>query len=215
MQIVGMTKGQLVTYICRQLNHFFPDSSPVIKTDLEPAINDALSRIHTCINGVRCWPQDRFDYLHSSQYCIFIYYLSNSLWQQTANERVCTKLFYLNKALNGFECFYDNLLPEIFFIGHTSGIVLVRNTYRNYLVLYQGSTVGRIRNKTPILEEKVILYPNSSVIGDSRIRSGSVLSQGCSVVNQDTQANSVIFGSGRNLTFTPAGEDIFDDFFRI
>src|SRR3546814_5845686 len=54
------------------------------------------------------------------QYTIFLFYLANTAWRKLRAERVCTKLFYLNKALNGFECFYDTELPEVFFIGHRS-----------------------------------------------------------------------------------------------
>src|SRR3546814_2135485 len=90
-------------------------SSDVCSSDL-----DALARLERCIAGVRMWQAGEFDHLHSSQYTIFLYYLANTAWRKLRAERVCTKLFYLNKALNGFECFYDTELPEVFFIGHRS-----------------------------------------------------------------------------------------------
>src|SRR5690606_29486779 len=122
-----------------QLDHFFPDRDdprPVV----EKTIDDALARLCRCIDGVRMWRPGEFDHLHSSQYTIFLYYLANTAWRTLQAERVCTKLFYLNKALNGFECFYDTELPEVFFVGHSVGIVLARTTYSNYFAIYQNST---------------------------------------------------------------------------
>ena len=74
---------------------------------------------------------------------------SNTIWRGAGNDHVCTKLFYLNKALNGFSCFYDNELPERFFIGHSVGIVLVRARYPEYFAIYQNCTVGRHGDKLP------------------------------------------------------------------
>src|SRR3990167_5876802 len=76
-----------------------------------------------------------------------------------------TRLFLMNKALNGIDLFYEIAMPEVFYIGHSVGIVLAKATYGNYLVLYQNSTVGRHLSRVPVLGEGVILYPNTAVIG--------------------------------------------------
>jgi hypothetical protein len=57
---------------------------------------------------VKLWNKDKFDYLHSSQYCIFVYFLSNTIWKQSGDTILPTKLFILNKALNGIDLFYDS-----------------------------------------------------------------------------------------------------------
>lgn len=215
MNIKNLNSSQLNQYICDQLNHLFPDPYKILPIQIKPHLDEALERIIVCINSVKAWPNDSFDYLHSSQYCQFLYYLSNTLWSKTKNENLCTKLFYLNKTLNGFECFYDNSLPDKFFIGHSSGIVLVRNTYSNYLVLYQGATVGKNHDATPILGEGVVLYPHSSVIGRCNIGDRSVISQGTRVINQDTPGNCYVFNQNKKLAFNTPSRDIISNIFHI
>ncbi len=119
------------------------------------------------------------------------------------------------KALNGIDCFYEIELPEVFFIGHSVGIVLAKATYGNHLVLYQNSTVGKNHGIAPIIGDRVVLYPNSAVIGRCRIGSGSLISQGVSVINQDTPGQSAVFrGHGRNLEYKTLERDVINDFFR-
>jgi serine O-acetyltransferase len=98
------------------------------------------------------------------------------------------QLFLLNKALNAIDCIYEIELPETFFIGHSVGIVLAKARYGEHLVLYQNCTVGKNPGVAPVLAAGVVLHPNCAVIGRSLVRSGTVLSQGCSVINQATRA---------------------------
>lgn len=215
MKLRNMTRSGLIEYLERQVAHFFPDGVPV-RNEIDIYLDDALVRLGKCINGVVLWEKETFDYLHSTQYAMFLYYLSNTIWQQRGNESgVCTKLFLLNKALNGIDCFYEISMPEVFFIGHTVGIVLSKATYGEFLVLYQNSTVGKNHGVAPVLEQGVIMYPNTAIIGRSHIASGTVLGQGVSVVNQDTKMNNMVFqGVNGNLTFKPCGRNILSDFFR-
>src|SRR3546814_13859559 len=104
------------------------------------------------------------------QYTIFLYYLANTAWRKLQAERVCTKLFYLNKALNGFECFYDTELPEVFFVGHTVGIVLARTTSSNSFSIYPNSTVGKSHVDAHVPAEGVVMYPNTALRGTATTR---------------------------------------------
>lgn len=216
MEIKGFSRDELIGYVADQVGHFFPDRH---RAEVRPAvasvIDAALGRLERCIARIRMWPTGVFDPLHSSQYTTFLYYLANTLWRERHDERVCTKLFYLNKALNGFECFYDNDLPEVFFIGHSVGIVLVRNRYPNYFVIYQNSTVGKYGNDTPVLGEGVVMFPNTAIVGRCHVGAGTVLSQGTSVVNADTPGNCVVYRNGRDLVFARPKRNILADYFRI
>lgn len=205
----------LTNYVSKQISHFFPISNDHNVQLISDHIEEALERTLYCINNVKLWKQNDFDVLHSSQYCTFLWYLSNTIWKRSGETILPTKIFLLNKALNGFDCFYDNNLPEIFFIGHSVGIVLVRNTYRNHLVLYQGVTVGKSTSDLPVLEEKVILYPHSSVIGKAHVNSGSVISKGVNVMNQTTPGNAIAFQEGKSLIHKPHDLSLFSFYFRI
>lgn len=215
MILKDITRDALTDYVGAQLSHFFPDGRTDVRTCVSRDIDEALARTATCIDSVRMWKAGEFDYLHSSQYCTFLYYLSNSAWRNREDKAFCTKLFLLNKALNGFDCFYDNLLPEKFFIGHSVGIVLSRTTYSNYLVLYQNSTVGKNHGAAPVLGEGVVLYPNSAIIGGCRIGAGTIVAQGCSVISADTPGNCYVFNEGNGLVFKEPRRDVLNDIFRL
>lgn len=216
MQLKATTRANLLDYLERQLNMFFPDEYPV-REPLDAGLDDALARLETCINGVVMWKKGEFDYLHSSQYAIFLYYLANTLWRRdrAKHAHVCAKLFFLNKTLNGIDCFYEIEMPPVFFIGHSVGIVLAKATYGNYLVLYQNSTIGKNHGVAPILGEGVVMYPNTAIIGRCNIGDRSVISQGTSVINRNTPGDCLVFNGDRGaLTVKPNTRDILADIFR-
>ena len=215
MQIINLERGRLAAYVKAQLGNFFPTEEDIECNLIDAHLNESLERLNICINQVRMWKQGEFDVLHSSQYCIFLYYLANTIWQREQAKRICTKLFLLNKALNGIDCFYEIILPEVFFIGHSVGIVLSKATYGNFLVLYQNSTVGKNHGEAPTIDEGVILYPNTAVIGKCHIGSRSVIAQSVSVINRNTEANRIAFqAAGGGLVFKEPDHDFLKDFFR-
>lgn len=215
MNIVNLDAGQLPAYVRRQLLNLLPMEEGPDAGLIELHLAASLKRLECCIGGVKIWKPGQFDVLHSSQYCIFLYYLANTIWREERAANICTRLFLLNKALNGIDCFYEIELPEVFFIGHSVGIVLAKATYGNHLVLYQNSTVGKNHGVAPVIGDRVVLYPNSAVIGRCTIGSGSLISQGVSVLNQETPGESAVFqGAGKTLAFKPLQRNVLADFFR-
>jgi serine O-acetyltransferase len=213
LTILRIGRNGLSHYISKQIANLFPDGYDVHAT-LETHLNESLIRLHHCINSVRAWENNIFDPLHSSQYCTFLYFLSNTIWKASGDTEIPTRLFFLNKSLNGIDLFYEVELPPIFFIGHSVGLVLAKAKYGNYLVLYQNSTIGKNHGDTPCIEEGVIIYPNSAIIGKSIIRKNTVISQGVSVINQNTEPNSIVYNfEGKKLIFVKQKKKIIDDFF--
>jgi serine O-acetyltransferase len=210
-----MTRDELVRYISRQVDVLFPDGVGKTEDLLRRDIDETLARLEFCLERVRIWRGTGFYPLHSEKNTVFLYYLANTIWRNRNNQNFCEKLFYLNKALNGFHCFYDTILPDVFFVGHSVGIVLVRAQYTNYLALYQGATVGKNHDRAPVFEEGVVLYPGSAVIGDCHIRARSYISQNTSVIDQDTPGNSVIYAKEGGIVSKPPKRDILADFFYI
>lgn len=217
MQLIDHTPESLAEYTARQIAAIVPDGrTGETEAVLKRHMAEALDRVHRCIRGVRAWRPDEFNYLHSSQYCQYLYYLSNTIWRREKDAGTGTRLFLLNKALNAIDLFYEIEMPEVFFIGHSVGIVLAKATYGNHLVLYQNSTVGRHIDQIPVLEDGVILYPNTAVIGGSRVGAGSVVSQGVSVIGATVPERSVAFaGEGGGLTFRPTPETLLAEYFRL
>jgi len=214
MEILRIGRDGLLRYLLRQLENLLPDGRDCA-APIEAHLDAALARIRHCIAGVKAWPAERFDYLHSSQYCQFLYYLSNTIWKQTGETEVPTKLFLLNKALNGIDCFYEIELPEVFFIGHSVGIVLAKASYGEQLVLYQNSTVGKNHGVAPVIEAGVVMYPHTAIIGRCLVRAGTVVSQGTGIVNRDTPGDCIVFdGAAGELAFKPLRRPVLDDIFR-
>ena len=214
MEIARIGRDGLNRYVLRQLDHLLPDGRDA-STLVSSHLDAALGRLRHCIAAVRAWPQERFDYLHSTQYCLFLYYLANSIWRATGETEVPTRLFLLNKALNGIDCFYEIELPEVLFIGHTVGIVLAKASYGERLVLYQNSTVGKNHGVAPVIGAGVVMYANTAIIGRCSVGAGTVVSQGTSVVNRNTPGDCIAFAAGRGeLAFKPLRRPVLDDIFR-
>lgn len=214
MEIVRIGRQGLRDYLLAQLDHFFPDGRRAA-APIDACLDRALARTVACIDQVKAWQPGRFDYLHSTQYCTFLYYLANTVAHSGADREVCTKLFLLNKALNGIDLFYEIEMPEVFFIGHSVGIVLAKASYGNYLVLYQNSTVGKNHGVAPVLGEGVVMYANTAIIGRCNVGNGSVLSQGTGVVNRDVPGDCLVYpGAAGELVFKPSKRDVLQDIFR-
>ena len=212
-----LSRTDLTAYVARQLTTFYPDG---LDTDapsvLAAHLDEALVRLGRCINEVRLWTPEQFDHLHSTQYTLFLYYLSNTIWKATGNCTLCAKLFGLNKALNGIDLFYEIDMPEVMFIGHSVGIVFAKATYGNYLVVYQNSTVGKNHGAAPVLGEGVIMYPGTAIIGRCHVGDGTVLSQGTSLVNTDSPGHCTIYpGEASQVVCKPIRRNALQDIFRI
>lgn len=209
---LSLPRDSLLTYIAKQADTFFPIVTQDTKGQLEIVLDEAIERMSFCVDRVRMWRDTGFHPLHSEKYTVFLYYLANSLFNRKGDRSLCEKLFYLNKALNGFHCFYDVELPDIFFVGHSVGIVLVRAKYPRYFAVYQGATVGKNNGFAPVLEEGLVMYPGSSIIGQCRVRSGTVVSAN-TFVDRDTPGSCIVFRDGRDLVFKKTERDIVSEFF--
>lgn len=218
LKITHFSEADLLRYVVRQMEHFFPDGlTASAQEKLRPHMDEALLRLENCIGSVRMWTPGNFDHLHSSQYTIFLYYLANTVWKSTGDRTLCNKLFGLNKTLNGIDLFYEIDMPAKFFIGHSVGIVLAKATYGEYFAIYQNSTVGKNHGDAPKLGKGVIMYPNTAIIGRCEVGSGTVISQGTSLVNLSTPGACLAFPnhSAAGVLLKPLKKNILNDIFRI
>lgn len=215
VKIVNLEASRLAPYVQEQVRRLIPFCDESDFALIDRHLPEALARLDHCIAAVRIWTPGEFDVLQSAQYCTFLYYLANTIWRREQAKKLCTMLFLLNKQLNAIDIFYDIALPDIFLIGHSVGIVLAKAEYGNRLVLFQNSTVGRHGDDRPVIEEGVILYPNTAVIGRSLIRERSVISQGVRVIDRETQARKITFqGTGNSLIFKEDRNNTLGLYFR-
>lgn len=214
MEILRMNRDRLLRYVAQQLHHTLPDDFDA-RADIAAHLDESLARLQVCINAVRPWREDRFDPLHSTQYCTFLYFLANTIWRNTGSIETPTRLFLLNKTLNGIDLFYEIDMPPVFFIGHSVGIVFAKATYGNYLVVYQNSTVGKNHGVAPVLGEGVVMYPNTAIIGRCEVGDGTVLSQGVSLINTSTPGHCTVYaGQVGAVVCKPTRCDVLADIFR-
>ncbi len=217
MKLKDHTRESLLAYIVAQCASVVPDArQAAFRGAADAHFDESLERLHRCINACAPWRMDEFNVLQSSQHTIFLYFLANTIWMRSGETDAPTRLFLMNKAFNGIDLFYEIAMPEVFYIGHSVGIVLAKATYGNHLVLYQNSTVGRHKDQVPVIGDRVVLYPNTAVIGRSLVEDDTVISQGVSVVNKHVPKGSIAFlGGPGELSFKPRPDDLLGEYFRL
>lgn len=186
----------------RQLAALFPPLSPQPRIGAE-TLERAIERTNTNVRRLIGRADTDFRYLVSGEFATFLYYLSKLLTDDPEQLENATRLFLLNKALNGIDLFHEVEMPDYFLIGHTVGMVFAKATYGDYCIFHQGCTVGRSGIDRPTLGRGVILYPNASVIGRCEIGDNTVLTPGVQMVNRDSPGNCLVFQTGGTLQFKP------------
>jgi serine O-acetyltransferase len=190
-----LSPTDLARYVRGQLDAFFPDGVAVATEPLRRAVEGALARIEHCFMRVRVERyrragQARFDHLYSDQYLVFLWFLANELWRHQAEPNTINKVYLLNKCLHGFDCAWDTGLPEVFVVIHGVGTVLGKAQYADFLVVYQGCTVGQTQNRYPQLGRGVGLGAGASVIGGCTLGDFSSVGVGCALTNLEVPADA-------------------------
>lgn len=208
----------LSQYLNSQIQNFFPDHS--IVNNINNVVNDAFKKCefnfqHIALNHYYQHGKLYFNHLNSDQYAVFIYYASSIAYEKYNDENLATKLFYLNKTLHQFHCMYNTKLPNIFLLIHGTGIILGKAKYSDYLVLSQYCNIGaNDKLEYPVIAEKVIMYPNSSIIGKSFVGENSCISNGSFINNEYLKNNSLIIGRSPNLHIKNDTKERFSYFFK-
>ncbi len=208
--ILSLPITQVVRYVSEQLSCFFPDGQPVKESEISQHIDSVFDRMGVCfaavhnryflVNGQPC-----FNHLHSDQYAMFLYFLSNTLYREKASVSLCEKIFYLNKMLNGVDVFYSVELPDIFLFSHPLGAILGRASYANYFLVHQGCTVGGSReakpgekNIYPVFGKYCALYMGAAVLGKCHVGDNCKISAHSLLIDQDLEANKIYIGTRLN-----------------
>jgi serine O-acetyltransferase len=214
-----ISRSDLSQYVTSQLENLFPDKKPV-KNIVNENINKALERTEYCFSKISNKYYSKngevfFDYLHTDQYAAFLYFLSNTVWENNSDPCTATKIFALNKALHGLDVFYEVKLPDIFFFSHSVGAVLGRAKYSDYLVISQGVIVGGNKELVyPEIGEGTFLYSRSAIIGKSKIGSNNLISIGTIVRESNTPDNAIVFSRNGEISYKPLEWDVKSRYFK-
>ncbi|MDD3544058.1 MAG: hypothetical protein PHG96_01710 [Kiritimatiellae bacterium] len=205
----------LCRYVVTQLDNILPDGyhPPAI----ESAVSQAESKVQSLIKSVRLegegWGQHEFNYLNSMHYPIFLYFLAQTLFASN-DETGATKIFYLNKILNGIDLYYKITLGFPFLLGHVVGSVFCRADYGNFQVFYQNVLIGVNNNKRPRLGDGLVVFPGAKLIGNVTTGENVVISAGVTVIDKDIPANVLVFsGEKGGLVFKDLNERFSDRYF--
>lgn len=138
--------------------------------------------------------------------------MSNSL-KDYPNE--AGKVYYLNKILHSIDWFYEINLPDHFMVEHPLGSVLGRAKYGDYLLIYQGVTIGgnislsnTVEIAYPVIGECVTFLSNAKVLGNAHIGKNVIFAANSYVINEDIPDDSIVFGVSPNLTIKHEPEKI-------
>jgi len=204
--------SHVMKYVFHQLNSLFPAN----KTDYKPSVKVfkvALEKTKYCLSQLKDYRSD-FSVFISYHYTIFLYFLSHEVGAICSQTNCAAKIYILNKALNGIDMFYEIKMPDVFAIGHSVGAVFSKATYGRKCVFHQGCVVGQNWGDRPVLEDGVIMYPHSAIIGKCVVRKNSVLAPGVQLVNMDTPGNCYVFSGPNSLpVFKKLDEFYADRFF--
>ena len=211
----SLTNEELAKYLSKQLNNHFPDNNLIHKDQLLANINKAEERVFLCFNNIvkKYFNEGegitRFNHLISDQYCMYLYMLANNIYNECGDEQLCTKIYYLNKALHAVDIFYTTQLPDIFLLVHPLGTIIGRASFSDYFIAYQGCTVGCLNDGIfPTFKGKTILYANSSVLGNTEVGDNVCLAAGTRVVNEQIASNKIVFGVSPELKFRDNTKEI-------
>ena len=154
----------------------------------------------------------------SVQWMIFLYRIAHEIYIQheSSTPKEADQIYYLNKIMHSNDWFYAVDLPVHFLCEHPLGSVLGRAQYGDYLFVYQGTTVGGNRSKGklcyPTLGNNVILFANSTVLGDTHIGNNVVVSAETYIINEEIPDNSIVFGRSPNLIIKSKTEEEIKSF---
>lgn len=201
--ITTMNRANLKNYIANQLDNFYPDGYKLIGKDVDIALDLALSRLEYCFKHIllRGYRDEvgeaRFSHLHSDQYSQFLYFFSNSLWEVSQNDVLCSKLVALNKALNGMFYSYKCKLPQIFLFAHPVGSIIGNASYSDGLVVFQNVTINtgdelNGSGATPKLGKGLFLAAGAKIIGEKSIGDRVSIGVDAMVYNQNISDDSVV-----------------------
>lgn len=106
-------------------------------------------------------------------------------------------------------------LPNHFLAEHPIGSVLGRAEYGDYFFVYQGTTVGGNRKDGiiyyPTLGENVLMYANSTVLGNTKIGNNVIIAANSYLINEQIPNNCIVFGRSPDITIKVESEDKIKD----
>jgi serine O-acetyltransferase len=214
---VSLATTDFCAYVSRLLDSHFPDGEPVAD-QVAAHIDAALERTRIAFSNIhRKYYNDNghveFSHLNSDHMSAFLYLLGNTIYRAGGDTSVATKLFYLNKLMNGLDLYFSVSMPETFLLVHPVGSVIGNANYGDFLTIYQGCTVGADKGTYPTFGEGTILYSGVSVLGNTTVGDNVVFAANSFVINSEVPGNSVVTGQYPNHEVKPTSRSVRERMF--
>ena len=151
---------------------------------------------------------------HADEYTSFLVFLAREAYKNKLQE-VAESAYLINRRMNSFDCFYTREMPDIFHLEHPVGSIIGQAKMKNFLVIYQGVNIGgNLKHDYPSINEGVVLFPRSSILGSCNICSNSAIGAGVQIYNENIQKNSAVSLRNREgLIISPIKWNVKDRFF--
>ena len=121
---------------------------------------------------------------------VYLIYFASKFAYENKNFNMARNFYFLNRQLNSVDIFYEVDLPIHTLFIHPVGTVLGRAQYGDFLVIYQGVSVGSdLDGNYPEIVGKNILFGNSTILGKSKLGVNSCLSSGAYAYNLNIPSN--------------------------
>jgi serine O-acetyltransferase len=217
--IQSLDKNSLTRLVARQLFNLLPDLE-INEERLHPYTQKALDRTMYCFSKVKNkyffdGNQTLFNHLHTDQYAMFLYYLSNTIWREENDAALAGRVYFLNRAMHALDVFYEVHLPDVFLLVHPVGTVLGRGQYHDYFVAYQRVTVGGNNDfKYPIIGKGVVMYGGSALIGNCSTGENCLISAGTIVREREIPDDVVVFEKNSDIVFKKTRRSVMERYFR-
>ncbi len=211
-----MSKKEIETMILHWISNYWEEfDADIIKSGIPVAL-ERIQENFKASSSTRLYDGSKvnFSLYHTVSNSIFLYYLSNTIFK-TWGGYEADIVYYLNKIMNANDWFYQIQLPVHFLAEHPIGSVLGKASYGDYLFIYQGTTIGGNRKEGklfyPVLGNNVLLYTNSTVLGDTKIGNNVVISAGTYLLDENIPDNCIVFGRSPNIEIKMKSEQQMKD----
>ncbi len=194
----------LSALLAKQIDHLF-----VINDGERAVISNLMEKVLT--RAAKCFAatdnkyykrdgKPYFSPFHSGQYSVYLYFFSNEVFREYEEKHrsLADRIYYLNKALNGLDLYYEVAMPDVFFLDHPVGSVLGRASYGEGFSFSQHCTVGNNKDVYPVFGKNVQMLSGSKVLGACKIGDNVVFAANSYVKDMDVPSDTIVFGQSPN-----------------
>ena len=160
--------------------------------DFKKVTKQACDKYYECLSKKKLKHSPTSIIKHADEYTTFLVFLSRLAYISDYVE-LAESAYLINKRMNSFDCFYTREMPDIFYLVHPIGSIVGQAKMKNYLVIYQGVSIGGdLKYQYPTLGEGVILFSNSSILSNTIIGNNCVVGAGVQLYSDKIKDNTAI-----------------------